>query len=71
MFNIIERANQMLNSVPISREEILFEYMVQYKVDKGHLPSTDDLLVFTSQFQMAFPLSMPAQLHGSKNMRIL
>ena len=47
MFNIIERANQMLNSVPISREEILFEYMVQYKVDKGHLPSTDDLLVFT------------------------
>jgi len=47
MFNIIDRTNQLLKSVPISIQEILYEVTAQYKVGKDNLPDSDCLLGFT------------------------
>lgn len=48
MFNVIDEAGKLLNSVATSAEEILFEFTAQYKVKKTSLPSTQLLLDFTS-----------------------
>lgn len=47
MFNIIDRANHMLKSAPVSVTEILYEFTARYKVGKNNLPGSDDLLAFT------------------------
>ncbi|MGX8716083.1 MAG: hypothetical protein ACSW8A_10070 [Lachnospiraceae bacterium] len=47
MFNIIDRANKMLKTVPSAYSEILYEFKAEYKIGKHNIPDTVELLAFT------------------------
>ena len=47
MFNIIDRANNMLKTVPSAYSEILYEFKAEYKLGKPNIPNTEELLAFT------------------------
>ena len=47
MFNIIDRANNMLKTTPSAYSEILYEFKVDYKIGKHSIPNTEELLTFT------------------------
>ena len=46
MFNIIDRANNMLKTTPSTYSEILYELIVEYKVGKVDIPNIEALLAF-------------------------
>ena len=47
MFNIIDRANNMLKTVPSAHSEILYEFKTDYKIGKHNIPDIEELLAFT------------------------
>ncbi len=47
MFNIIERANDLLKTTPSSFTEILYEFSAEYKIGKDKLPENEKLREFT------------------------
>lgn len=49
MFNIIDRANNMLKTSPSVYSEILYEFTAEYKIGKTDIPSIEDLLAFTDE----------------------
>ena len=48
MFNIIDRANNLLRTTPSSYSEILYEFTAEYKVDKANIPSIETIIGFTA-----------------------
>lgn len=47
MFNIIDRASNMLKTTPSAYSEILYEFKAEYRIVKDHIPSIEELVVFT------------------------
>lgn len=47
MFDIIDRANNMLKTVPSAYSEILYEFKAEYKIGKHNIPDIVELLAFT------------------------
>ena len=47
VFNIIDRANNMLKTTPSAYSEILYEFTAQYKIGKTDIPNVEALLAFT------------------------
>ncbi len=47
MFNIIDRANNMLKTTPSVYREILYEFIAEYKIGKKDIPNIEELLAFT------------------------
>ncbi|MBQ8306773.1 MAG: hypothetical protein IJX90_11225 [Blautia sp.] len=47
MFNIIDRASNMLKTTPFAYSEILYEFTAEYRIGKDCIPNIEELLVFT------------------------